>query len=91
MIVIDGIEYENIDDYINTNERYEIDDVICPYCYYEQEDIPEIAYHENDNVVYECQNCGKKFLINTGVYYHHTITPIKEEIEKFYDIKEVEE
>lgn len=80
-IQIDGLEYEDIDDYIFYNECLWEDCVKCPYCGEEQEDLePQILYGENEDIRLTCQCCDKEFLLNTRIVYQHTSTPISDEV-----------
>ena len=80
------VNNEDITSYIYENEQYQEKEIICPYCKYEHIEVdPNILYTEVDSVKFECEMCGRKFLLESGFDWWYTTTPIESEIEKILE------
>lgn len=86
------VNKEHIEDYIYKNEQWEEKELICPYCkhIHDNED-PEFLYQQRENEEFECERCGRKFILNSDFTWWYTTTPIKEEITKIIENEDSEE
>lgn len=82
-------ECENKYDKRSEMETIEDDAVICPYCETEQSDIQEGGYYDASDDEFECDNCGKIFILSASTSTTFTALPTNEELEKHL-IKESE-
>lgn len=70
-----------IEDYIIENEEWKEPDIICPYCKHKHEnEDSEFLYTEKEDYEFECENCGRTFLLTSGFDWWYTTTPIEKEI-----------
>lgn len=80
------ISKEDIEDYIFENEQWKEGDIICPYCKHKHEnEDSEFLYTEKDNYEFECENCGRTFLLTSGFDLWYTTTPTEEEIKNILE------
>ena len=80
------VNNEDITLYIYENEQYQEKEITCPYCKYEHTEVdPNILYTEVDNAEFECEMCGRKFLLESGFDWWYTTTPIESEVEKILE------
>ena len=86
------ISKDDIEDYIIENEQWKESDIICPYCKYNHEsEDSEFLYTEKDNYEFECENCGRTFLLTSGFDWWYTTTPTEEEIKNILEREDVED
>lgn len=80
------ITEEDINDYIYKNEQWEEKQLICPYCkhIHDNED-PEFLYQPRENEEFECERCGRKFLLSSDFNWWYTTTPAEEETKKILE------
>ena len=76
---------EKIDDYMLEHEFWQEDEVKCPYCDEIQELDPSTLYNVQDDEIFECQSCGRKFKLNSGYDWWYTTTPVEEEVIKILE------
>ena len=74
--------YYDVDEFIEFNQEWKNEEIICPYCKEENELEPDNLYKERDEEEFVCQNCGRKFNLTSGYEWWYTTTPIVEEVEK---------
>jgi len=80
------VSKENITDYIFDEEQWHESEITCPYCKYKHTEVdPYTLYTEKDAEKFECEMCGKEFLLTSGFDWWYTTTPIESEVEKILE------
>lgn len=78
---------EDIEEYKESNEQFLEREVICPYCKCKQEDAEDDGwcYQEGKELEYECEKCGRKFIIYPDFKWEFTTQCVDEEVEKILE------
>ena len=61
------------------------DEVTCPYCKEPQSDIFEGGYYEAQGEEFECDACGKTFILTANTYTRFNSYPTEEEIDNYLE------
>lgn len=48
-------------------------------------------YTEKEDYEFECENCGRTFLLTSGFDWWYTTTPIEKEIKNILEVEDVED
>lgn len=60
-------------------ENYSEDYLICPYCGWKH-DTDEAFFFDEDFDEYDCENCGKRFLVDTNVVWSWKTAKLNKQI-----------
>lgn len=66
-------------------EVLSVDEVTCPYCKEPQQDIFEGGYYEAEADEFECDACGRKFILTASQHTDFMSYPTEEEIDRYLE------
>lgn len=78
---------EDVEEYKENHEQFLERELICPYCNYEQKYAKDDGwcYQDGKELEYECEECGRKFIIYPDFKWEFTTQCIDEEVEKILE------